>query len=35
MIVETHPQYAAQHQLAVMDCLEGGCKNKRIVSCMF
>jgi AP-4 complex subunit epsilon-1 len=22
MIVETHPQYAAQHQLAVMDCLE-------------
>lgn len=23
MIVEQHPQYAAQHQLAVMDCLEG------------
>ena len=22
MIVESHPQYAAQHQLAVMDCLE-------------
>ena len=22
MIVETHPQYAAQHQMAVMDCLE-------------
>jgi AP-4 complex subunit epsilon-1 len=22
MIVEGHPQYAAQHQLAVMDCLE-------------
>jgi AP-4 complex subunit epsilon-1 len=24
MIVETHPQYAAQHQMAVMDCLEDG-----------
>ena len=22
MIVETHPQYAAQHQMSVMDCLE-------------
>ena len=22
MIVETHPQYASQHQMAVMDCLE-------------
>ena len=22
MIVETHPQYAAQHQMLVMDCLE-------------
>jgi hypothetical protein len=23
LIVEEHPQYAAQHQLAVLDCLEG------------
>jgi hypothetical protein len=23
LIVEGHPQYAAQHQLAVLDCLEG------------
>jgi len=28
MIVEGHPQYAAQHQMAVMDCLEGMYKKK-------